>query len=154
VRLAILSAFGESFTRDNQGSKYRLVSHESRPSLTLIPAPGGEKRPMTYRFIEAVQRLTPNFTPAEWGKIYEKVGVRLHAGQLRKVFVVLSDDDRLRSGQRDSGPPLSGANALPSIRGGRGRGRGGRRGDGDRDSLKRGPDDAVGATPAKNRRGK
>jgi len=159
VRLAILSAFGEAFVKDNKDSTYRLIAHESRPSLTLIPAQGSDKRPVSYRFIEAVQRLTPNFPKDTWSKLYEKVGARLHMGQLKRTFVILSDEDRASG--RDSGL-ASGANSVPvSGRGGRrgGRGlatRGGRGGhDGSGPSNKRGPEDILSATPAKTtRRGK
>ena len=78
-------------------------------------------------------------------------------GQLKKVFVILNDEDRLLPA-RESGP-TSGANSLPlSGRGARrGRGvqtRGGRGGHADGfPSNKRGPEDAI-ATPAKTRRGK
>jgi len=127
--------------------------------LTLIPAQGSDKRPVSYRFIEAVQRLTPNFPKDTWSKLYEKVGARLHMGQLKRTFVILSDEDRASG--RDSGL-ASGANSVPvSGRGGRrgGRGlatRGGRGGhDGSGPSNKRGPEDILSATPAKTtRRGK
>jgi len=159
VRLAILSAFGESFVKDNKDSTYRLIAHESRPSLTLIPAQGSDKRPISYRFIDAVQRLTPNFPKATWSKLYDKVGARLHMGQLKRTFVILSDEDRASQG-RDSGQG-SGANSVPiSSRGGRrgGRGvstRGGRGGhEGSGPGLKRGPEETLCATPVKARRGK
>ena len=106
VRVAILAAYGEAYCRENKGSRYRLVSHEPRPSLTIFPA-DSEKRPMSFRFIDAVQRLVANFSKAEWSKIYDKVGTRLHLGQLRRVFVVLHDDERVTSG----GQTASGANA-------------------------------------------
>ena len=44
--------------------------------------------------MDAVQRLVPNFNKTEWASIYDKVGARLHFGQLKRVFVVLSDEDR------------------------------------------------------------
>jgi len=104
---------------------------------------------MTFRFIDAVQRLVPNFPPKTWEKLYDKCGARLHQGQLRRVFIVLKDEDRVRAG-RESGV-TSGANALPvAARGGRGRGRGGR----EHVSGKRALDDPVSATPAKSKRGK
>ena len=115
MRLAILAAFGESYCRENKGARYRLISHEPRPSLSLIPAPEVDKRPMTFRFIDAVQRLIPNFTKAEWTKLYEKVGTRLHLNQLQKVFVVLSDEDRLTSSGREFGAPASGSNSAPVV---------------------------------------
>lgn len=138
-----------------------MISHEARPSLTLIPPTSVDKRPMTFRFIEAVQRLVPNFTKEEWEKIYEKVGARLHLGQLQKVFVILSDEDRLTPNNR-SGPIASGSNLAPLSsrggRGGRGGGGGGRGGhqssEGSRERLKRGFEGDPSATPAKNRRGK
>jgi len=157
--LAILSAFGDVYVRDNKDAKCRLIAHESRPSLTLIPPPSTEKRPMTYRFIEAVQKLVPNFSKKVWSELYSKVGTRLHLGQLRKVFIIFNDEDRLVPG-RDS-VQVSGANAMPvsgrGRGGGRGRGlstRGGRTGSDDHHPNKRGLEDPASATPAKTRRGK
>jgi len=147
-----MSAYGEAFVRENTGAKYRLVSHESRPQLTLIHPATSEKRPSSFRFIDAVTRLTSNFLKKEWEAIYEKAGARLHAGQLRQVFVILSDEDRVTPSSR-SDPPASGGNAQPlSFRGGRG-GRGGGSGRGGR-GTKHGAEDQVVATPAKVRRGK
>lgn len=155
--MAILSAFGESYVRDNKDAKYRLISHETRPSLTLIPPPSVDKRPMSFKFIDAVQRLVPNFTKDEWGKIYDKVGTRLHVGKLQKVFILLSDEDRLQAGSR-SGPAASGSNTIPLAGGSSVRGRGGQGGrfsQGlDRSGLKRGHGSDPSATPAKSRRGK
>ena len=111
VRIAILAAFGESYVRDNTGAKYRIVSHETRPSLTLLPPPATEKRPMTFRFVEACQRLVPNFAKEDWKRIYDKVGARLHLNQLRKVFIILRDEDRPKVG-RDAPNGPSGANAI------------------------------------------
>jgi len=158
VRLAILSAFGDVYIRDNKDAKCRLIAHESRPSLTLIPPPSTEKRPVTYRFIEAVQRLVPNFSKKVWSDLYSKVGTRLHLGQLKKVFIILNDEDRLLPG-RDSAQ-LSGANAVPVAGRGRGVGRGrlatrgGRSGSDEHQHNKRGLEDPSSATPAKTRRGK
>jgi hypothetical protein len=110
---------------------------------------------MTFRFIDAVQRLVPNFTKKEWDTIYEKAGARLHSGQLRKVFVILNDDDRPQSGRsaNQQSASGSGSNSIPVSSRGRGSGRG-RLGRGE-PSIKRGPDaDLAPPTPAKTRRGK
>ena len=92
---------------------------------------------MSFKFIEAVQRLSPNFTKEEWGRIYDKVGTRLHLNQLRRTFVVLRDEDRPKTA-RDQ--PLSGANAVPS---GPGVGRG-------RPGLRKRPADPILPTPSKS----
>ena len=94
------------------------MSHEPRPSLTLIPPPDADKRPMSFKFIDAVQRLPANFTKAEWSRLYDKVGARLHLNQLRKVFVILKDDDRKSS----DGPRTSNSNSFPVSAHTRGRG--------------------------------
>ena len=120
VRIAIMAAFGDSYVRDNPGAKFRLVTHEPRPALTLIPPASIEKRPMTFKFIDAVQRLVPNFTKSDWAKIYDRVGARLHLNQLRRTFVILSDDDRHLQSSNDA--IVSGPNALPVAPVGVGRG--------------------------------
>jgi hypothetical protein len=114
---------------------------------------------MTFRFIDAVSRLVPNFTPDEFKAIYDKVGGRLHQGQLRKVFVILNDDDRPAT--RDRAANLSGSN-LQTIqthtrggRGGRGgRGRGAAVSFSNDDHKRKADSEAVSATPAKSRRGR
>ena len=108
---------------------------------------------MSYRFIDAVQRLTPNFTKTEWNKLYEKVGARLHLNQLRKVFVILSDDDRLSGhGGHGEGPRVSDANALPISAHTRGRGRGGTSVPGVR--KRAAESDPAQPTPSKSLRGR
>ena len=131
------------------------MSHEPRPSLTLIPPSGSEKRPVSYRFIEAVRRLVPNFTKAEWTKLYEKVGARLHIGQLRKTFVILSDEDRPQ-GRADGGPRVSDANSVPVSSNTRGRGGGGGRGGGTIPGVRKraAEADVVQPTPSKSARGR
>ena len=140
-----MAAFGESYCRDNKGAKFRLISHEPRPSLTLFPAET-DKRPMTFRFMEAVQRLTPNFTKAEWGKIYEKVGNRLHLNQLQKVFVVLRDDDR----PSGTGSISSGSNSEPLSASDPSRGRQGLR----KRPAESSSSSLPGPTPVKSSRGR
>ena len=152
VRIAIMATFGDSYVRDNPGAKFRLVTHEPRPILTLIPPAAAEKRPMTFKFIDAVQRLVPNFTKNEWAKIYDRVGARLHLNQLRKTFVILSDDDRRQQASQDS--VISGANAIPVVSGrGAVRGRGG--GVGGVSTRKRAAEqEVVQPTPSKSSRGR
>ena len=106
---------------------------------------------MTFRFIDAVQRLVPNFTKPEWSKLYEKVGARLHLNQLKKTFVILSDDER----PQYSTSVLSGTNALPISGGGRGRGAPAPRGAGRGGNRKRvAESDTVLPTPSKSARGR
>ena len=151
-----MATYGESYVRDNPGAKFRLVTHEPRPVLTLIPPPATEKRPMTFRFIDAVQRLSANFTKGEWTKLYDKVGARLHLNQLRKTFVILSDDDRNKSGSQDA--VVTGANAIPSlpaVGNGRGAGSGRGRGGGGALTRKRAADHEIAQpTPSKSTRGR
>ena len=121
------------------------MTHEPRPSLTLIPPTGSDKRPMSYLFIDAVQRLVPNFTKDDWKSIYSKVGARLHLNQLSKVFVVLNDDDRVKVSRDFPGP--TGANSVVAVPG-----RGGYRG-----GLRKRPADQTQPpqpTPSKSARGR
>ena len=107
---------------------------------------------MSFRFIEAVQRLSPNFTKSEWTKLYDKVGARLHLNQLRKVFVILNDEDRKSS----EGPRTSDSNSVPVSAFTRGRGRGGATvGSGVPGVRKRVADaDPAVPTPSKSARGR
>jgi hypothetical protein len=100
VRLAIMKVLGQRYRTSNQGSKMKLISYEPRPMLHLIPAPDSrEKRVKRFNFIEAVTRLPTCFSKAEVNSIMKAVG-RKFTGQLRSLFIVISDD--LRHG---SAPP-------------------------------------------------
>ena len=103
VRIAILKLFGSRYTASNPGSKFKVLGYEPRPVLKIFPASGA--RVQVYNFIEAVKRLPSKFSPAEVGPIIDGMDPKLR-GQLRPLFVVLSDDSmklKSKSG-RNRGP--------------------------------------------------
>jgi len=94
VRLAIMKVLGKRYQDNNPGSKMRIVSYESRPSLHLTPPPESrEKKIKRFNFIEAVSKLPTCFSSSEVSTIMKAVGGKF-IGKLRSLFVVINDDMR------------------------------------------------------------
>jgi hypothetical protein len=94
VRLAIMKVLGQRYIDTNQGYRMRLVSYESRPSLHLTPPETSkEKRVKRYSFIEAVTKLSTSLSGSEISTVIKAVGGKF-GGQLRSLFVVITDDMR------------------------------------------------------------
>jgi len=94
VRLAIMKVLGKRYQDNNPGSKMRIVSYESRPSLHLTPPPDSrEKKIKRFNFIEAVSKLPTCFSSSEVSTIMKAVGGKF-IGKLRSLFVVVNDDMR------------------------------------------------------------
>ena len=94
VRISIMQALASNYKRSNPGSKTQVVNFEPRPILRLTPPSGAnDPRVMSYNFIEAVTKLPIKFTRKDKAKIMQSVGSKFK-GQLRSLFVVISDDDR------------------------------------------------------------
>ena len=95
VRIGILKVFGRRYTSSNPGSSFQVINYDPRPILKIYPAK--DQRAQTYNFIEAIQSLPTNFTQDELDFIIRKVSPKLY-GQLRPLFIVISDDMIRRSG--------------------------------------------------------
>jgi hypothetical protein len=94
VRIAVLKVLGRRYKDSNPGSKVKVVTFESRPSLHLTPPPGASGRRIQHYFYpEAVSKLPTNFTSEERASIMKVVGNKF-LGKLRQLFVVLTDDHR------------------------------------------------------------
>ena len=100
VRISILQQFGANYKASNPGSSVRVKGYGPRPVMTVIPARGAsgsrsDTRARTYNFIEAATKFPSNFSDENLGKIFQILGSH-HPGELRSLFIVLSDDDRER----------------------------------------------------------
>ena len=92
VRVAIMKVLGARYLASNPGSRVQMISYESRPVLKLTPsASASDRRVKSYQYIEAIKVLPTNFTSEELAVIARSVSERLF-GQLRSLFVVISDD--------------------------------------------------------------
>ena len=94
VRIAILQAFASNYKAANPGAKVQVVNFEPRPLLRLTPPAGAsDQRTMTFNFIEAVTKLPARFHKKDLAQIMKSTSGKFK-GQLRTLFVVLSDDQR------------------------------------------------------------
>ena len=100
VRIQIMQVLAANWKASNPGSKTQVINFEPRPLMRLTPAQGSEDpRVLTFNFIEAVTRLPIKFSKKDLSSIMKAVSGKFK-GQLRSLFVVLSDDDRVTSRHR------------------------------------------------------
>ena len=102
VRLAIMQSLASNYKASNPGSKVQVVNYEPRPMMRLTPpADASDSRAMTFNFIEAVTKLPGRFSKKDLSYIMKQTSGKFK-GQLRSLFVVISDDQRDQGGhQRD-----------------------------------------------------
>lgn len=92
VRIAILKVLGQRYSSSNPGSRVQVIGYDPRPVLKLTPpASATDRRVQTFSFIEAIKNLPTNFSTDELSTIAKQVPEKLF-GQLRSLFVVISDD--------------------------------------------------------------
>ena len=69
-----------------------MVRYEPRPVLKITPPPtASDRRIRSYHYVDAVKNLPCNFTMAEITPFMRRINPEL-MGQIRSLFVVLSDD--------------------------------------------------------------
>ena len=104
VRIAIMQTLASNYKNSNPGSKVQVVNYEPRPIMRLTPPQNAsDPRVMSFTFIEAVTRLPARFSKKDLSYIMKTTSGKFK-GELRSLFVVLSDDQRdqgLRSRPRD-----------------------------------------------------
>ena len=118
VRIAIMKVFAARYLASNPGARTQVIGYDSRPVLKLTPpASASDRRVRTFNFIQAIKTLPANFDSTELAAIAKQVDQSLY-GQLRPLFVVISDDvlkKRQRSTPKPgSGPPESTSAAAAS----------------------------------------
>ena len=95
-----MTALASNYKASNPGSKTQVVNFEPRPLMHLTPALGSSDcRVMPFNFIEAVTRLPLKFSRKDLSKIMQAVSGKFK-GQLRSLFVAISDDDRVATRRR------------------------------------------------------
>jgi hypothetical protein len=114
VRISIMKLIAQRYKDSNPGSLAQVVGYEPRPLLKITPPKGAsERRTRTYNFIEAVKSFPTNFSPAQIAPILKRVNPRL-AGQLRSIFIVLSDDAFTQRVQPGQGPSSASGSSGPA----------------------------------------
>ena len=92
IRISILKLLGSKYRESNPGSKVKVMGYQPRPMIKIIPpASASDRRVMLFNYVEAVTKLPCKFSPSEIEPITRRVNPKL-AGQIRSIFVVLSDD--------------------------------------------------------------
>ena len=92
IRISVLKLLAKKYREANQGSTVKVIGYQPRPMIKIIPAQSAsDRRIMLFNYVEAVTKLPCKFTPAEIDPITRRVNPKL-AGQIRSIFVVLSDD--------------------------------------------------------------
>ena len=92
VRIAVLQVLARRYKTSNPNAKVQVLGYEPRPLLKITPASdASDRRQLVYGYVEAVKALPASFTSSELDFIFKKVNPKL-CGQLRSIFVVLSDD--------------------------------------------------------------
>ena len=102
-RIAVLQLLGRRYAAANQGARFTVIGYESRPLLKIFPSPSsGDKRVMTFNYIEAISKLPTGFTAEERAELLKRISPKLHS-KLREIFVVVTQDHLRRSRPRDRG---------------------------------------------------
>ena len=110
IRISIMKILAKRYQDANPEGKAQVIGYVPRPILKLTPPPTAkDRRVRSFNFIEAIQKLPTNFTKEEVGALTRRAASRF-PGQLRSLFVVLSDDQAGVGGR----PPRSKRAASPS----------------------------------------
>ena len=92
IRISLLKLIAQKFRDTNPRSKVQVIGYAPRPLIKITPAPSAsDRRVKVYNFVEAVRSLPCNFAPAELEPVTRRVNAK-HLGQVRSIFVILSDD--------------------------------------------------------------
>ena len=114
VRIAIMQVLAANYKTSNPGSKVQVVNYEPRPMMRLTPPTGAsDPRVMNFNFIDAVTKLPNKFSRKGMAEIMKAVGGKFK-GELRSLFVVLSDDDRSTSRRHHESDTSSGSSGSSS----------------------------------------
>ena len=95
IRLRILRELGNIYVASNPGASFNVKGFDPRPLLITTPARGSDTRPKTYSFVEAATSLPAPFSDEALASIFQVVGTHCE-GELRSLFIVITDDERDR----------------------------------------------------------
>ena len=124
VRIAIMQVLASHYKKSNPGSRTQVVNFEPRPLLRLTPPAGAsDPRVLTFNFVEAVTKLPIKFGRKDYSYIMQTVSGKFQ-GQLRSLFVVISDDERdfghrRRDSETSTGSSSSASESEAEARGNR-----------------------------------
>ena len=92
TRVSVLKLLAQRYRASNPGCKVQVISYDPRPLIKITPAASAsDRRIKVFNYVEAVQNLPCNFTNEEVLPIIRRINPKL-LGQVRSLFVVLSDD--------------------------------------------------------------
>ena len=92
IRISILKLLAKRYRDSNPGAKVKVIGHQPRPLIKITPPPSADdRRVKTFNYIEAVTNLKCSFSEADVEPIVRRINPKLH-GQIRSLFIVLSDD--------------------------------------------------------------
>ena len=95
IRLRIMRELGNLYIESNHGATFKVRGFDPRPLLFTQPPRGSSDRPRTLNFIEAVTTMPASFSDDNLAQIFAVVGTH-HEGELRQIYVVITDDERER----------------------------------------------------------
>ena len=104
IRISILKLLARKYREANQGSKVKVIGYQPRPVIKITPAASAsDRRVLSYNYVEAVKKLPCSFSSADIDPIIGRINPKL-LGQIRSIFIVISDDQFKRKVSRARGP--------------------------------------------------
>lgn len=111
IRISILKLLARKYLESNPGSKVQVIGYRPRPMIKITPAASAtDRRVMTFNYVEAVKKLPCSFDPTEIDPIISRINPKL-LGQIRSIFIVITDDQFKKKMPKASGAPEPSAGA-------------------------------------------
>ena len=115
TRIDVLKLLAKRYKDSNPGGRAQVISYDARPLIKITPpADASDRRIKTFNYVEAVRTLPCNFSSAEVAPIIRRIDPK-HAGQVRALFVVLSDDQFRQELRRFSFKPKAAEGGNPEV---------------------------------------
>ena len=112
IRISLLKLLAQRYRDSNPGSRVKVIGYQPRPVIKIIPAATAQdRRIQIYNYVEAVKTLPCSFSPSEIEPIVRRINPKL-AGQVRSIFVVLSDDSIKKRQAQGARPAASASSAV------------------------------------------
>ena len=112
IRISVLKLLAKRYRDSNPGSKVQVIGYDPRPTIKITPPQdASDRRVKTFNYVEAVKALPVNLSLADVAPIVRRINPRL-SGQIRSIFVILSDDQYHKRGPQ---PAPGGQPAAPST---------------------------------------
>ena len=111
IRVSLLKLMAQRYRDSNPGGKAQVIHYDPRPLIKITPPPSAkDRRVKVYNYIDAVKRLPCTWPESEVEPILRRINPEL-MGQIRSLFVVLSDDQfrKVLGQMRKPKPPAAAA---------------------------------------------